>query len=68
MAHTPIATFTKGSTMFWVGHDGDYITVISKDEHFSTINSLQKIMPDKVELVMDEEEQGFLFTLNSQKV
>jgi hypothetical protein len=37
--------------MFWVGYEGDYITVFSNNEHFSTIDSLQKIIPEKVELV-----------------
>ncbi|KQU25340.1 hypothetical protein ASG65_16610 [Bacillus sp. Leaf13] len=56
IANTPIANLTKSSTMFWVGHDGDYITVFSKDEHFSSIDSLQKIMPEKFELITDEYE------------
>ena len=51
IANTPIATLTESSTIFWVGHDGDYITAFSNDEHFSTIDSLQKIIPEKVELV-----------------
>ena len=42
IANTPIATLTESSTMFWVGYDGDYITAFSNDEHFSTIDSLQK--------------------------
>lgn len=55
IANTPIVTLTKNSTMFWVGYDGDYITAFSNDEHFSTIDSLQKIMPEKVELVTNYE-------------
>lgn len=55
IANTPIATLTENSTMFWVGYDGDYITAFSNDGHFSTIDSLQKIMPEKVELVTDYE-------------
>ena len=55
IANTPIATLSKNSTMFWVGYDGDFITTFSNDEHFSTIHSLQKIMPEKVELVTDDE-------------
>ena len=42
--------------MFWVGYDGDYITAFSNDEHFSTIDSLQKIIPEKVELLTDDYE------------
>jgi len=53
MASTPIANLTENSTMFWIGYDGDYITAFSNDEHFSTIDFLQKIMPEKVELVTD---------------
>ena len=51
VANTPIVTLTESSTMFWVGYDGDYITAFSNNEHFSTINSLQKIIPEKVELL-----------------
>ncbi|MEI2469669.1 hypothetical protein V8V75_08820 [Peribacillus frigoritolerans] len=55
IANTLIATLNESSTMFWVGHDGDYIAAFSNDENFSTIDSLQKIMPEKVELVTDYE-------------
>ncbi|MGW8426730.1 hypothetical protein ACWGJQ_14700 [Peribacillus simplex] len=44
IANTTIATLAESSTMFWVG----YITAFSNDEHFSTIDSLQKIIPEKV--------------------
>jgi hypothetical protein len=37
--------------MFWVGYDGDYITAFSNNEDFLTIESLQKIIPERVELV-----------------
>lgn len=56
IANTPIATLAEGSTMFWIGYDGDYITAFSNDEHFSTIDSLQKIVPEKVELVTEDDE------------
>ncbi|WHX66362.1 hypothetical protein QNH26_22340 [Peribacillus frigoritolerans] len=55
IANTLIATLNESSTMFWVGYDGDYIATFSNDENFSTIDSLQKIMPEKVELVTDYE-------------
>jgi hypothetical protein len=51
IANTPIVTLAEGSTVFWVGYDGYEITTISNNEHFSDINSLQKLMPEKVELV-----------------
>ncbi|WP_404447826.1 hypothetical protein LG307_02810 [Sutcliffiella horikoshii] len=54
VAHTPIITLTESSTMFWVGYDGDYITAFSNNKHFSTVEFLQKIMPEKVELVRIE--------------
>ncbi|HZG70264.1 MAG TPA: hypothetical protein VEY51_01915 [Chondromyces sp.] len=56
MANTPIPILTESSTMFWVGYDGDYITAFSNEEHFSTIDSLQKVMPENVELVTDDYE------------
>lgn len=51
ITNTPIVTLAESSTMFWVGYDGDYITAFSNGEHFSTIDSLQKIILDKVELI-----------------
>ncbi|TYS58292.1 hypothetical protein FZC76_22720 [Sutcliffiella horikoshii] len=51
IANTPIVTLTENSTMFWVGYDGDYITAFSNNEDFLTIESLQKIIPERVELV-----------------
>ncbi|WP_339146169.1 hypothetical protein [Sutcliffiella sp. BMC8] len=51
VANTPIVTFTENSTVFWVGHDGDYITAFSNNEYFSKIECLQEIIPEKVELV-----------------
>ncbi|MGD6894596.1 hypothetical protein [Bacillus infantis] len=51
IANTPIVTLAEGSTVFWVGYDGYEITAISNNEHFSDIDSLQKLMPEKVELV-----------------
>jgi hypothetical protein len=56
IANTPIATLTESSTMFWIGYDGDYITAFSNDKHFSTMDSLQKILPEKVELVTGDYE------------
>ncbi|WP_285767512.1 hypothetical protein [Peribacillus sp. SI8-4] len=53
MANTPIVTLTEGSTLFWVGYDGDYITALSNDERFATKESLQQMIPEKVELIMD---------------
>lgn len=48
---TPVVTLAENSTMFWVGHDGDFITAFSSDEQFSTVESLQKIVPENIELV-----------------
>ena len=56
LANAPIVDLTKSSILFWVGHDGDFITAFSKDEHFSTIDSLQDMMPEKFELITDEYE------------
>jgi len=42
-----IPTLTESFTMFWAGYDGDFITAFSNDEHFSTIESLQKVIPKK---------------------
>ncbi|WP_028609034.1 hypothetical protein [Paenibacillus harenae] len=52
VAITPVATMTENSTMFWVGPDGNYITAFSSDEQFSTVESLQKIVPENIELVV----------------
>ncbi|MFP7442486.1 hypothetical protein SFC50_02165 [Bacillus infantis] len=54
-ANVPIVTLTGDSTVFWVGHDGNYITVISNNEHFSGIDSLQKMVPEMAELVENYE-------------
>jgi hypothetical protein len=51
IANTPIVTLAEDSTVFWVGYDGYEITAISNNQHFSDINSLQKLVPEKVELV-----------------
>lgn len=53
-ANIPIVTLAENSTVFWVGYDGYEITAISSNEHFSDITSLQKLMPEKVELVVGE--------------
>ncbi|AND41470.1 hypothetical protein [Cytobacillus oceanisediminis] len=52
IANTTIVTLTESSTMFWVGYDGDYITAFSNKKCFSTIDSLQKIVPETIELVI----------------
>lgn len=51
-ANTPVATLAENTTMFWVGEDGDFITAFSSDEQFSTVESLQKIVPENFELVV----------------
>lgn len=51
VAITPVTTLAENSTMFWVGHDGDFITAFSSDEQFSTVDSLQKMVPKNIELV-----------------
>lgn len=56
IANTPIVTLAESSTVFWVGYDGDFITAFSNSEHFSTIDSLQNIIPEKVELVTGDYE------------
>ncbi len=56
IANTPIVTLTENSTMFWIGYDGDYITAFSNNDHFSTIDSLQKLISANVELVVAEYE------------
>ncbi|MFC7370817.1 hypothetical protein ACFQPF_03935 [Fictibacillus iocasae] len=55
-ANTPIVTLTKSSTVFWVGHDGDFITGISNHPSFATIKDLQGIMPSGIELVEEDDE------------
>ena len=54
IANAPYVTLTESSTMFWIGHDGAYITAFSNDQRYATIESLQQTILKNYELTLGE--------------
>ena len=54
MANAPYVTLTKDSTVFWIGHDGAYLTAFSNDQRYATFEKLQQTILKKFELTLGE--------------